>query len=88
MSDPTDDAAPRRDDTDPDESTAASPDGGGEQPPEESAAERAARRQRLAAVFGDDLPDQTRDDLDVGDDPVETVARDEWIRGQVPPHHG
>lgn len=87
MSDPTDES-PRSDDTASDEPHAVPPDGDEQQAPEETEAEKAARRQRLAAVFGDDLPDQTRDDLDVGDDPVETVARDEWIRGQVPPHHG
>jgi hypothetical protein len=48
--------------------------------------EREARRRRLAEVFGDVLPDQT------GDDAVEPETRpdtaDEWLRRQVPPHHG
>lgn len=44
------------------------------------------RRRRLAEVFGDGPPAQTRDDLP---DPGEADAsRDEWLRGQVPPHHG
>ena len=46
----------------------------------------AARRRRLAEVFGDDLPEQTSDDLD---DPRERRGDgDEWLRRQVPPHHG
>jgi hypothetical protein len=50
------------------------------------------RRKRLAAVFGDALPDTTSDERD---DPAErrTGDRDEdptdaWLRSQVPPHHG
>ena len=47
------------------------------------------RRRRLAAVFGDALPDTTSDERDpapareVGEDPGEA-----WLRAQVPPHHG
>ncbi|MGD9958131.1 hypothetical protein [Nocardioides sp.] len=44
------------------------------------------RRRRLAAVFGDVLPESTSDDRDpsapAGD------AGEEWLRAQVPPHHG
>lgn len=47
--------------------------------------ERQARRERLAAIFGDVLPDQTRDDAA---DPQERVSGDDWLRAQVPPHHG
>ena len=47
--------------------------------------ERAARRRRLAEVFGDVLPEQTRDDEDGGGD---TAASEEWLKRQVPPHHG
>ena len=45
-----------------------------------------ARRKRLAAVFGDVLPDTTGDERgarDPGGDRGE-----EWLRRQVPPHHG
>ncbi|MDH2414664.1 hypothetical protein [Nocardioides sp. CER19] len=44
------------------------------------------RRRRLARIFGDVLPDTTRDEKD---DP-ETTERgtDAWLRAQVPPHHG
>jgi hypothetical protein len=48
------------------------------------------RRRRLAAVFGDVLPETTSDErdpeglpLDGGEDPG-----DAWLRAQVPPHHG
>jgi hypothetical protein len=51
---------------------------------------RAARRRRLAEVFGDaDLPEQTRDDAEDPGDPAERrTDTDEWLRNQVPPHHG
>lgn len=44
------------------------------------------RKRRLARIFGDVLPDTTRDERD---DP-ETAERgsDDWLRSQVPPHHG
>ena len=55
------------------------------------AADEAARRRRLAEVFGDVLPEQTRDDAaeQTGEDgePGES-ASDAWLRRQVPPHHG
>ena len=59
-----------------------------EQPdvPELSEAER---RRRRALVFGDVLPDSTRDER--GDGWSEREPRegsDEWFRRQVPPHHG
>ena len=48
------------------------------------------RRQRLAAVFGDVMPETTSDERDpetaaegTGED-----ATDRWLRAQVPPHHG
>lgn len=46
----------------------------------------AERRRRRAAVFGDVLPDQTRDERDPGG--ASTESRDEDIRREVPPHHG
>jgi hypothetical protein len=58
---------------------------GGE--PELTAHERAARRRRLAEVFGDVLPDQTRDDVD-GPESGDQAAAEEWLKRQVPPHHG
>jgi len=48
--------------------------------------ERAERRKRLARIFGDGPPEQTSDDLP---DPGEgEQSNDEWLRRQVPPHHG
>lgn len=48
--------------------------------------ERAARRRRLADVFGDVLPEQTSDDAD--EPQSQTDGSDEWLKRQVPPHHG
>ncbi len=46
------------------------------------------RRKRIAAVFGDVLPESTADDL-VEQTPAKSEsASDEWLRAQVPPHHG
>ena len=50
--------------------------------------ERAARRRRLAQVFGDVLPEQTRDDADEPGPPEGESQADAWLRRQVPPHHG
>jgi len=44
------------------------------------------RRRRLAEVFGDVLPESTSDDRDPETE-VETDS-EEWLRRQVPPHHG
>ena len=44
------------------------------------------KRRRRAEVFGDVLPDSTSDDRD--DDAGERSDGDEWLRRQVPPHHG
>ena len=52
--------------------------------------ERAARRRRLAEIFGEVLPEQTGDDTEPGD--ADRRARDkvqeDWLKRQVPPHHG
>jgi hypothetical protein len=43
------------------------------------------RRRRLAAVFGDVLPEETSDDAA----PRGRGGKgDDWYRDQVPPHHG
>ncbi len=44
------------------------------------------RRRRLAAAFGDDVPEQTKDDTDVRED--RSGKGDDWYRNEVPPHHG
>lgn len=50
---------------------------------------RAERKRRLDRIFGAALPEQTKDDLD---EPrrraEEESAAEEWLRRQVPPHHG
>jgi hypothetical protein len=60
-------------------------------PPEEPAEQPAEsdwqRRRRLAAVFGDVLPETTSDERDAESAPDQDAA-DAWLRAQVPPHHG
>lgn len=49
------------------------------------------RRRRLAAVFGDVLPETTKDERDPDETqsrPTGEDATDAWLRAQVPPHHG
>ena len=48
------------------------------------------RRARLAAVFGDVLPETTNDERDeaASGSSAATEAQDRWLRSQVPPHHG
>ncbi len=48
----------------------------------------AARRRRLAEVFGDVLPETTRDERDPESSAPGEDERDRWYRDQVPPHHG
>ena len=58
-------------------------------PGKENANSAAERRRRRAQVFGDVLPDGTSDERGDGwseREPAE--ASDEWLRRQVPPHHG
>lgn len=44
------------------------------------------RKKRLAAVFGDVLPETTADERDPSA-PRED-ATEAWLKAQVPPHHG
>lgn len=47
------------------------------------------RKRRLAEVFGDALPDTTSDERDDAEDRAAGGAgNDQWLRAQVPPHHG
>lgn len=46
----------------------------------------AERRARLDRVFGDVLPEATQDERDAG--PRAAQDPDDWLRAQVPPHHG
>lgn len=60
-----------------------------EGPPADSAA-AAARRRRLAKALEGALPDGTKDETALGwsegTDPG--TIDDDWLRGEVPPHHG
>ena len=64
-----------------------------EQEPQPDAEPEWRRKRRLAAIFGDALPEQTGDDTDRGE-PDDARSRggdsvsDAWLRAQVPPHHG
>jgi hypothetical protein len=46
------------------------------------------RKQRLAAIFGDALPDVTSDEKDEGSPATGEPASEKWLKDQVPPHHG
>ena len=60
-------------------------------PPEKARAEQEradeARRRLRERVFGDVLPDTTGDERDGGAERSES-GNDEWLRSNVPPHHG
>ena len=46
------------------------------------------RRKRLAAVFGDVLPETSSDERDEDTTAeADDDAQDRWLRSQVPPHH-
>jgi hypothetical protein len=55
--------------------------------PDQQAEPAWVRRRRLAAVFGDVLPETTSDERDHGVADAED-AGDRWLKAQVPPHHG
>jgi hypothetical protein len=44
-------------------------------------------RRRLDAVFGDVLPEITRDEVAEGADDARARQDDEWLRANRPPHH-
>ena len=56
------------------------------EPEKLTAREREARRRRLAEVFGETLPEQTSDDA--AEQETRPDGTEEWLRRQVPPHHG
>jgi hypothetical protein len=58
---------------------------------EQRSAEQAEadRRRRRARIFGEVLPEGTRDDrADAWERDAGGDGSDEWLRRQVPPHHG
>ena len=58
----------------------------------EQARAEAERRRRLAEIFGDVLPEQTGDDTgepgDAADRRTSEKVQEDWLKSQVPPHHG
>ncbi len=58
-------------------------------PPEPPRAESDwQRKQRLAEVFGDLLPATTSDERGDDDGGAAERSSEEWLKSQVPPHHG
>ncbi len=70
-------------------STPRPDEAGGPSAPEESSrpALSAAEAARLAAVFGDVMPSTTSDERGP-DSGAGQSDSDDWLRSQVPPHHG
>lgn len=59
--------------------------------PEDARAETAwQRKRRLDAIFGDVLPQTTSDERGPDGSAPRSAERadEEWLRAQVPPHHG
>ncbi len=56
--------------------------------PSDDAKAAAERRRRRAEIFGETLPDVTRDERDESAPREREDAGDAWLRAQVPPHHG
>jgi hypothetical protein len=54
--------------------------------------ERAERKRRLAEIFGEVIPEQTSDDSGESgagaDRRTEEKVQEDWLKSQVPPHHG
>ncbi|WP_141015410.1 hypothetical protein [Nocardioides sambongensis] len=46
------------------------------------------RRRRLAEIFGDPMPETTRDEREPAPGGPGESASDRWLKSQVPPHHG
>ena len=57
------------------------------EPADERRTTEAERHRRRARVFGQVLPEGTRDERAEGWGDRDQSS-DEWLRGQVPPHHG
>ncbi|MCC3317300.1 hypothetical protein [Nocardia africana] len=54
--------------------------------PAKSRARSAAEAARLAAIFGETLPRASSDER--APDGERPRSSDDWLRSQVPPHHG
>ncbi len=55
--------------------------------PEETEEPEWKRKQRLARIFGEELPETTQDERESSAESGES-ASDRWLKSQVPPHHG
>ncbi|MFI5626151.1 hypothetical protein ACIA03_22005 [Nocardioides sp. NPDC051685] len=55
--------------------------------PDETKEPEWKRKQRLARIFGDELPETTQDERDDTAESEESTS-DRWLKSQVPPHHG
>jgi hypothetical protein len=51
-------------------------------------ADDAQRRRLRDEVFGDVLPETTGDERSLGAGETDSGGNDEWLRSNVPPHHG
>ncbi|MFD3810475.1 hypothetical protein [Rhodococcus sp. NPDC058639] len=72
-----------------DESCGTPADNVADRPASPSPSRARIDRARLARIFGDVLPETTRDERGKGDEGREGRGdSDEWLRQQVPPHHG
>lgn len=62
---------------------------GGDDPVATEQGRRARLRRLRAQAFGDVLPERSTDETEQGWGDRESGANDEeWLRRQVPPHHG
>ncbi|WP_216892788.1 hypothetical protein [Nocardia alni] len=69
------------------DATEAGPEASGSTPPANpSRGLSVADAARLARIFGDPLPQTTSDERGPGDE--SNSSSDDWLRSQVPPHHG
>ncbi len=80
------------DDTEPNADPAENTDPAAEADAAEQAEADWKRKRRLAEIFGDALPEVTRDERDPADETARRKggesASDAWLKSQVPPHHG
>lgn len=60
----------------------------GPDPAPDAAVERARRRRLREQVFGEVLPDTTADEREPEPRGGGESGNDEWLRSNVPPHHG
>ena len=57
--------------------------------PADAVKQASAKRRRLAEIFGDVVPETTRDERGGAEDGGrESRSREDWLKSQVPPHHG